>query len=166
MRVSLIAALGRRNRVIGRDGRLPWRLSDDLRRFKKLTMGKPVVMGRKTWESIGKPLPGRRNIVLTSQAEYRAEGAETVKSPEAALEAVRGEPEVMIIGGESVYRAFMPRADCMYLTMVEDDTEGDARFPAWDEEAWRMDSEECHPADDRNQHAFAFVNLSRKVEKR
>ena len=160
MRVSLVAAVAQ-NGVIGRGGELPWRLPEDLRRFKALTLGKPVVMGRKTWESIGRPLPGRRNVVLTRQPGYTADGAELLPSPQAALSLLRAEAEVMIIGGEAIYRAFLDRAARIYLTEVAAAMAGDARFPAFDRGAWRETGREERAADARHAHAYRFIQLDR-----
>ena len=160
MRVSLVAAVAQ-NGVIGRGGELPWRLPEDLRRFKALTLGKPVVMGRKTWESIGRPLPGRRNVVLTRQPGYTADGAQLLPSPQAALSLLRAEAEVMIIGGEAIYRAFLDRAARIYLTEVAAAMAGDARFPAFDRGAWRETGREERAADARHAHAYRFIQLDR-----
>ena len=115
------------NGVIGRENRLPWRLPADLRRFKSVTMGKPVIMGRKTYESIGKPLPGRSNIVVTRDPDYRAPGCQVVHSLEQALEAGAGHAEVMVIGGAKLYRQALGRAQRMYLTLVRAEVEGTSR---------------------------------------
>ncbi|MEM8814960.1 MAG: type 3 dihydrofolate reductase [Pseudomonadota bacterium] len=149
------------NGIIGRDGELPWRLPEDLRYFKRLTLGKPVVMGRKTWESIGRPLPGRHNIVITRQPDYVAEGATVAHSPDAALALLTGEPEVMIIGGGAIYRAFLESAERIYLTEVDAEIDGDASFPPLDESLWTEVSREVHAADERHAHAYAFVRLDR-----
>src|SRR5262245_37513826 len=129
MRISLIAAMAE-NGVIGRGGQLPWRLEADLARFKQLTMGHTVIMGRKTWESIGRPLPGRRMIVVTRQGRYAADGIEVAGNLEAALEAARvaGEEEAFIIGGAEVYRQALPLADRLYMTLVLAEIEGDTKF--------------------------------------
>ena len=152
--ISLIVAASE-NGVIGRDGDLPWRLSDDLRRFKAVTMGKPIVMGRKTWESIGRPLPGRQNIVVSRQPGLQCEGAEVVTSAEAAVAAAAGAGEIMIIGGSEIYALFLPLADRVYLTRVHAHVEGDAVFPALGD-AWRLLSDERHAADDNNDHDMSF----------
>jgi dihydrofolate reductase len=152
--ISLIVAASE-NGVIGRDGDLPWRLSDDLRRFKAVTMGKPVVMGRKTWESIGRPLPGRQNIVVTRRPELQFEGADVVTSAEAAMAAAAGAAEIMIIGGSEIYMLFLPLAERIYLTRVHAQVEGDAVFPTLGDE-WRLVSDERHAADDNNDHDMSF----------
>lgn len=154
MKLSVIVAVAQ-NGVIGRDGRLPWRLPADLQHFKSVTMGKPILMGRKTWASIGRPLPGRRNLVVTRDAHYRAEGAEVFRSVEAALAAVAGEPEVMVIGGAELYRALLPRAQSLYLTRVLDAPEGTTFFPELGSD-WRKVSESRRPADAQNPCALIF----------
>ncbi len=159
-RVTLVAAVAR-NGVIGRGGALPWRLPADLRRFRAVTWGHPVVMGRRTWESIGRPLPGRRNIVVTRRRGYRAPGAEVVPSPQAALAAAAGAGEVMVIGGAEVYAAFLPLADRILLTEVEAEPEGDTFFPRLDPGEWRETARERHPADAENPFACSFVTLER-----
>jgi dihydrofolate reductase len=157
--ISLIVAASE-NDVIGRDGNLPWRLPDDLRHFKEVTMGKPVVMGRKTWESIGKPLPGRQNVVITRQKDYDAKGCEVVGYPAAALLATLQADELMVIGGGRVYRQFLRRADRIYLTRVHATIEGDAFFPSLGDD-WERVSSDSFPADDRNEHAFTFERWER-----
>ena len=162
MRVALIAALAE-NRVIGRDNRLPWRVPADLKHFRALTMGKPVIMGRKTWESIGRPLPGRDNIVVTRAAGYRAEGCRVVHSVSEALQAATGADEAMIIGGANLYEQTLDAADRLYLTQIRAEVEGDACFPEFDTQAWREIERESHPADERNEYAYDFVVLERRV---
>jgi dihydrofolate reductase len=151
--VSLVAALAR-NRVIGTGNRLPWHLPEDLRRFKRLTMGAPVIMGRKTHESIGKPLPGRRNIVVTRQPGARWEGCEVAGSLEAALAAAGDAPEVFVIGGAELYAAALPRADRLHLTLIDAEYEGNAFFPAFDPADWRETAREPGPE-------FTFVTYER-----
>jgi dihydrofolate reductase len=148
MDVSLVAALSS-NRVIGRDNALPWKLSEDLRRFKALTLGHPVVMGRKTYESIiaslGKPLPGRENIVVTRSARYEAPGCRVAHSLDEALEAARAAPGgdlCCVIGGEEIFRLALPLADRMELTEIHRDYEGDAWFPPWRHEEWQETARE------------------------
>ena len=162
MLISIIVAASTNN-VIGAEGELPWRLSDDLKRFKRLTMGKPIVMGRLTWESIGRPLPGRRNIVITRQADYSAAGAEVVSSPAEALAAARDAAEIMIIGGSQIYGLFLPRADRLHVTRVHADIDGDVWFPAIDEDTWELTGSDAHAADERNEYAFDFRTYERKV---
>lgn len=162
MTISLIVAAAN-NDVIGSAGDLPWHLPDDLRNFKRLTTGKPIVMGRKTHESIGRPLPDRRNIVLTRDAAYEAPGCEVVASVEEALEGVADDDEVMIIGGGEIYAAFLPMADRIYLTRVHADVDGDTRFVPLDESAWRLIKTESHAADPDHDYAFDTKLFERKV---
>jgi len=159
-RITLIAAVAN-NGVIGRDGDLPWRLPDDLKAFKRLTLGNPVVMGRKTWESIGRPLPERRNVVMTRSDDYQTPGADVVHGASEALELLDGVDEVMIIGGGAIYRQFLGRADRIYLTEVDADIEGNVTFPDFDRSEWIEVAREHHPADDRHEHAFTLVQLDR-----
>ena len=159
--ISIIVAASTNN-VIGVQGELPWRLSDDLKRFKQLTMGKPIVMGRRTFESIGRPLPGRQNIVITRQPGYDAAGCDVVASPAAALAAAADATEAMIIGGGSIYAQALPLADRLYLTFVENSFEGDAWFPDFDREQWRVIADEQHAADDKNTVDYRFVTYQRK----
>jgi dihydrofolate reductase len=166
MLISLVAAMDQ-NGVIGAEGALPWRLPDDMRRFREITWGKPVVMGRKTYESLPerfRPLPGRRNIVLTRQAGYAAPGCTRVHSVEAALEAAGDAPEVMVIGGAELYAQLLPRAGRIYLTLVDGAFAGDAYFPPLDWGAWRIVQREPHPPDTRHAHAFTFLILERVAE--
>ena len=141
--LSMIAAVSD-NGVIGRDNKLPWHLPEDLRYFKRMTLGKPVIMGRGTWESIGcRPLPGRTNVVITRQADYEAEGAQVAATLEAGVEIARnvafieGIEEVMIVGGAEIYRLGLALADRLYLTEVHADVEGNVFFPAWARDEWR-----------------------------
>ena len=157
--VSLIAAVAR-NGVIGRDNGLAWHLSSDLKRFKALTMGKPILMGRRTWASIGRPLPGRRTLVLTRDPDFRAEGAEIVHDWESAVAAAAG-PELMVVGGAEIYALALPHADRLHLTEVEAAPDGDVRFPAFDRAGFRETVWEAHPAGPRDEHAFAFVDWDR-----
>lgn len=160
MTITLIAALAR-NGVIGREGRLPWRLPDDLARFKRLTLGKPIVMGRKTYESIGRPLAGRTNLVMTRTLDALP-GCTVVRSVDEAIAACGDAPELCVIGGEAIYQAFLPRADVLELTHVDADVEGDARFPAIDPDRFRIVHEEPHSADARHALAFRFVRYERR----
>jgi dihydrofolate reductase len=160
--VTLVAAVAE-NGVIGRAGRLPWRLPADLRHFRRLTTGHTVVMGRRTQEEIRRPLAGRRNIVLTRRPGFRAEGFEVAGSLEAALALAAGEPEVFVIGGGEVYCEALPRADRMVLTHVHAAVEGDTRFPAFDPAGWRVVGEELHPADEANPHRFTIRRYERRA---
>jgi len=159
--VSIIVATDERG-AIGRDGGLPWRLPDDLKRFKSLTMGKPIVMGRKTWESIGKPLPGRHNIVITRQAGFEVPGVTVVASLDEALRAAGDVPEVCIIGGAEIYRLALPRTDLIHLTRVQAVVEADTWFPELAAGEWHDVLIERHAADDRHSFAYSFVELRRR----
>jgi dihydrofolate reductase len=159
--ISIIVATSMNN-VIGVRGDLPWKLRDDLKRFRKLTLGKPVVMGRLTWESIGRPLPDRQNIVLTRQPGFAAEGCDVVASPAAALAAARDAEEIMIIGGGQIYELFLPKANRLHVTRVHASVDGDAYFPEIDETSWQLVDREPHDADDVNQFAFEFRTYERK----
>ena len=160
-RVSLIVAMAQ-NGVIGRANGLPWRLPEDLRRFKASTMGKPILMGRKTFESIGRPLPGRLNIVLTRAADWSAAGVTVVHTIEAALAAAGDAAELMVIGGAEVYQLVMPFARRIYLTHVHAEVVGDTFFPAFDPAQW-VDLEcEAYPADERNAYPLTFMTLERR----
>lgn len=165
MRVSVIVAMAA-NHVIGKDGSLPWHLSEDLKHFKAITMGKPVVMGRLTWESIGRPLPGRENIVLTGQTGYSAEGCTVVGSPAAALAAAGDVEEVMIIGGGQIYDLFMPIVQRIYMTRVATEVDGDAIFPELSEDDWRTISCDEYPATAERELAFRFEILERDLTHR
>ena len=135
--IALIAAVAR-NGVIGIDNRLPWRIPEDLKRFRTLTTGHSIIMGRRTWESIARPLPDRENIIVTRRPDFRAAGAQSAGSLNDALEIVALPEPVFIIGGEALYRAALPVADMLYLTEIDKDFEGDARFPDFDRAAWRL----------------------------
>jgi dihydrofolate reductase len=169
MRISIIAAVAT-NGVIGRGGQLPWHLSDDLKRFKRLTMGHTIVMGRKTWESIGRPLPGRRTVVVTRQVDYVVPAeVQTAANLDDALRIAKsaGDDEAFIVGGSELYRWALPRADRFYFTEVAADVEGDAYFPLnfdtfeWNE--WEHVETEAHEADANNDHAFVFVTYERRA---
>ena len=153
--ISIIVAAAANN-VIGAQGDLPWRLSDDLKRFKAVTMGKPIVMGRKTWESIGRALPGRRNIVITRQQGFTAEGCDVVQSTDEAIAVAGDVGEIMVIGGSEIYGLFLPMAQRLYMTRVHADVSGDAFFPDIDEDMWQLVSDEACPADSRNEFDFSF----------
>lgn len=149
------------NNVIGVDGGLPWRLSEDLRRFKEITLGKPMIMGRLTFESIGKTLPGRRSIVITRQANYEAEGCDVVTTMDAALELASDADEVMIIGGGKVYEQLLPMTDRIYLTRVHADFDGDTFFPEIREDEWQIVSSEPLPSNDERPFSISFQTLER-----
>lgn len=165
MIISIIAALAKNN-VIGQKNKIPWHLPADFAYFKKITLGKPVIMGAKTFESIGKPLAGRKNIVLHQDKNYSAPGCVVVNSIEAALSAAGDAPEVMICGGASVYQQFLPKARRLYLTYIDHEFSGDTFFPKFNRQDWREISRENHQADCDNPFPYAFVVLERKREKR
>jgi dihydrofolate reductase len=160
MRVSLVVAMAR-NRVIGRDGTLPWRLPADLARFKAVTMGKSIVMGRRTHASIGRALPGRRNLVLSTAPDFHAAGCEIYPGLAAALATVAIDEEVMIVGGAALYAEALPLASRIYLTEIEADIAGDVHFPHYDRGEWHEVEVEAHPADARNPYACTFRLLER-----
>lgn len=160
MRVTLIAAVSR-NGVIGEGGAIPWRISDDLRRFRTLTVGKPVIMGRRTFESIGSPLPGRKNIVLTRNADWRAPGAIRAAGLEAAYDLCAPAEEVMVIGGEEIYAAALAGADRIHLTRVEAEINGDAAFPELVPEDWRKTAAGTLPKSPRNDFSCRLFILDR-----
>jgi dihydrofolate reductase len=153
--ITLIVAVADSG-VIGRDNALPWHLPEDLKRFKRLTMGKPIVMGRRTFESIGKPLPGRQNIVLTRDPNYRPDGITVVHDAESALRAAGAAAEIMVIGGADLFRLFLPRAVRIHLTRVHADIAGDVAWPALDTREWAVLAHEAHDTDDRHAHAMTF----------
>jgi dihydrofolate reductase len=160
--ISLIAAMND-NRVIGVENRLPWHLPADLKYFKTVTMGKPVLMGRKTYESIGRPLPGRTNIIVTRDKDFSAAGCTVVHSIEEALDTTAEYDEVMVIGGASFYRQMLPLAHRLYITLVHDNRiEGDAHFPDIDPAQWTMVQRDDHDADEHNPLPYSFVVYKRK----
>jgi len=159
-RVYLVAAVAA-NRVIGAGGKLPWRLPEDLRHFKALTLGHPVIMGRKTWESIGRPLPGRRSIVISRNSAYMAPGAEVVTSLDDALGLCDGAPEAFVIGGAELYRLALARADRLLITEIDHDFDGDTRFPAPDPAQWREAARDHHARTDERPFAVDFVEYVR-----
>ncbi len=152
------------NRLIGSNNALPWRLPADMVYFKKTTMSKPILMGRKTYESIGKPLPGRRNIIISRDSSYQAEGCDIASSIEAAIDLVDDQPEAMLIGGASLYEQTMTVADALYITEIHHQFSGDAWFPAIDAENWKEVWREEHPADERNKFRYAFVKYLRNLD--
>ncbi|OEC41006.1 type 3 dihydrofolate reductase [Aeromonas sp. DNP9] len=163
MKISMIAAMAH-DRVIGKDNQMPWHLPADLAHFKRVTLGKPVLMGRKTFESIGRPLPGRRNLVISRNPGYQAEGIEVVGSVEAALALLAGSSveELMVIGGGHLYAEMLPSADCLYLTQIDLAVEGDTRFPAFDDGQWQRIECESHSADEKNPHPYSFETWQRR----
>ncbi len=159
--ISLVAALDR-NRAIGRAGAMPWHLSDDLKRFKALTLGKPVLMGRKTYESIGRALPGRLNIVLSRSEEFAPAGCTVVRTLDDARAAAAAHPALMVIGGAEIYRRCLPLASRIHLTLIHARIEdGDTTFAGWRGSEWTESSRERHEPDDKNAHAYSFVTLER-----
>ena len=168
MRVSLIVALSQ-NHVIGRNNKLPWYLPNDLKYFKQVTMGLPIIMGRKTFESIGKPLPGRTNIVITRNPEWTAEGVRAVTSLDEALSLaesvaeIDGRDEVMVIGGDQIYRLVMPSVDRLYLTQVHAQVDGDAYFPEFDRDAWKEIGREDYESSETNPYDYSFTVLERRA---
>lgn len=160
-RISLIAALAR-NGVIGRNGRIPWNIRGEQAYFKKITLGHPIVMGRKTWEAIGRALPGRRNVVATRSRDYAAAGADVVDSLDAALTTAGDVAEVFVIGGGELYAHALPRADRLFLTEVDADFDGDAFFPAFDRANWQETSRESHPPEAGRPFGYSFVVLERQ----
>ncbi|MBU90096.1 type 3 dihydrofolate reductase [Candidatus Woesearchaeota archaeon] len=165
MILSIIAAIGK-NKVIGKDNDLPWGrgLPADMKHFKELTAGKPVLMGRKTFESIGKPLPNRINIIITRDENYKAEGCIVVHSIDEAVKAAGNAEEVMVIGGSQIYKEFLPRANKMYLTIVDADFEGDTYFPEYKVEDWKETAYEEHERDAENPYNYTFLVLTRKKQ--
>jgi dihydrofolate reductase len=162
MTVTIIAALGR-NRVIGKDNRMPWHISDDLKRFKALTLGHPVVMGRKTFQSIGKPLSGRDNIVITRSHAFAAPGCRVVHSLAEALTAAQGAAEVFVIGGAEIYAPALPLADRLQLTEVDAAIDGDAYFPQFDRSAWQEIARESRSTEGPNGLSYDFVTYERRA---
>lgn len=159
-KITLIAAMAK-NRGIGMDGELPWHLPGELKHFKEVTMGKPIVMGRKTWESIGRALPGRQNIVVSRNLAFRAPGCDHARSLDEAIGMAAGE-EVMIVGGGELYRQALDHADRMILTEVDCEPQADTWFPDWNPEQWEQVSVRAEQADEKNPHAYRVVEWLRK----
>ena len=160
MKISLIVAMAE-NRVIGVDNRMPWHLSADLKRFRKITSGYPIVMGRKTHESIGRPLPDRVNIVLTRDSSYQAQGCIVVHKPEEAMRAADEAAELMVIGGAGLYREFLPLAHRIYLTLIYRAFDGDTFFPTIDWTEWREVAREEVEQDEQTGLSYAFIDYER-----
>jgi dihydrofolate reductase len=156
----MIVAMAR-NRVIGANGAIPWHLPDELKEFKRLTMGHHIIMGRKTWESIGRPLPGRTSVIVTRQRGYRAPGTVVAHSLDAAISACGGDSEIFVIGGAGLFREALPFADRLYLTTVEADIPGDTSMPEFDAGDWREIGATSHPADARHRYPFRCVTYER-----
>lgn len=157
--ISIIAAVADNN-VIGGNNKLLWHLPADLKRFKQLTLGHPVIMGRKTFESIGKPLPGRENVVITRNPDFKAEGITIVRSLDEVLKKFSGQ-DVFIIGGAEIYAQSMSLADKIFLTRIYQLFEGDSFFPAIDERIWKVKREEMHEPDEKNPYRYAFIDYER-----
>ncbi|GGX75839.1 dihydrofolate reductase [Saccharospirillum salsuginis] len=168
MRIALIWAMAQ-NRVIGRDNKLPWYLPNDLKYFKRVTTGKPVIMGRKTYESIGRPLPNRTNIVVTRDTGFEAAGVKVVHSLDEAIElseadtVINGGEEVIVMGGAEIYAQALPRADRLYVTLVHAEVDGDAYFPEIDLNAYREVAREDYEAEGPNPYDYSFVVMDRPV---
>lgn len=161
-RVHMIVARSK-NGVIGADNRIPWRLRDDMRFFREMTTGNTVVMGRKTYESLGRPLPNRRNVVVTRDKQFQAAGVDVVRSPEQALMLPRepGDGEIFVIGGQQIYEALLPYTDVVYITEVQTVVDGDAFFPELGDE-WDVTELRSHDADEHNEHAFVIYVATRR----
>ena len=157
--ITLIAAMGK-NRAIGLDGKMPWHLPAELQHFKQATMGKAILMGRKTWQSIGRPLPGRQNIVISRDPDFVAGGADVVGSLESALEISQAD-EIMVIGGGQLYELALPLAQHMILTLIDIEPEADTWYPRWDERQWQKTKERQFKVDDQNALAYRIVELTR-----
>lgn len=162
--ISIIAAMAE-NRAIGINNSLPWHLPADLRHFRQLTIGHHVIMGRRNYESIGKPLPDRHNIVVTRNPEYRAPGCQVKNSLEKALRDIQNDPEIFIIGGAEIYRQALSVADRIYLTLVHAEINGDIYFPEFDMRDWKETIRTRHEADERNSYPYSFVTYDRKNHK-
>lgn len=160
-RLSLVWAMAN-NRVIGANNSLPWKLPADLRYFRRLTTGHHVIMGRKNYESIGRPLPDRVNIVVSGQTAYQAPGCHVVRSIEEALQMAAGDSEVFVIGGATIYAQTLQRADRLYVTRINAEIPGDTVFPEFDEDAWLETTREEHPADEHNPYDYSFITLERR----
>ena len=159
--LSIIVAKSK-NDVIGNNGRLPWHLSEDLKRFKSITMGKPIIMGRVTYESIGKPLPGRENIILTRRSNYLEKGITIIHSSDEALKSARDSDEVIIIGGGEIYKEFLSRVNRLYITHVDLHIDGDAFFPKVDYSDWQVMNREDFPVNKDREIGFCFEVLERR----
>ena len=158
-RIAFVVAVDR-NKVIGKDGGLPWRLPDDLKHVRELTLGKPLIMGRRTYESIGRPLPKRTNIVLTRDPAFHAAGVRVAHSKEDALTLAGDAPEIIVFGGGEIYRQFLPEVDRIYLTQVDASVEGDTHFDMGKDD-WRVLTNERHEADERHVYSFNWLTLDR-----
>ena len=160
MTLSLMVAMGK-NRVIGANGAIPWRLPNELQLFKRVTMGHHIIMGRKTWESIGRLLPGRTTVIVTRQTDYAVPGAVVVNSLSSALAYCANDSEIFVVGGGELYREALPQADRLYLTVVDASPAGDTRMPDFSAAQWREVSSENHAADEKHAHSYRFSVLER-----
>lgn len=161
MRISAIFAMSQ-NRVIGHHNQLPWHLPADLRHFKKMTLGKPILMGRKTYQSIGRALPGRCNIVVSQALNFQAPGCWVVNSIEAALSRVADQDEVLVMGGAALYTAMLPQTERLYMTLIHHEFTGDAFFPMFNTSEWRETERQDFSADHENPYSYSFITLDRK----
>jgi len=161
MNLAIIVATDQSG-LIGKENDLPWKLSADLQYFKRVTMGKPLIMGRKTHESIGRALPGRKNIIISSNEYYEADQCVVCHSVRQALAACEDAEEAMVMGGASLYKVFLPYANKLYLTLVHAQLEGDTWFPEWDSKVWSEISREDHPADEKNEYPYSFIVYQKK----
>jgi len=159
-RIAFVVAHDRK-RVIGKDGRLPWRLPDDMKHVREVTIGKPLIMGRRTWDSIGRPLPGRTSIVLTRDPSFRPDGVKVARTPDEALALAGDASEVIVFGGAEVFKHFLPLTDRIYLTEVDAEVAGDTYFPPLDPKEWREVERTEHAADERHPYAFRIITLDR-----
>lgn len=160
MILSLIVAISK-NHAIGKDNKLLWHLSDDLKNFKDVTLNKPIVMGRKTYESIGRPLPKRENIIISRNPNYNVTGAKVYTSPSDAMKSVTNHEEVVIIGGANIYEEFIDKVDKMYITYVDCELEADTFFPKFDKSKFKLDHSCHHPKDDKNEYSWTFCEYTR-----
>jgi dihydrofolate reductase len=160
--LSLIAAMDN-NHLIGCNNGLPWHLPADLAFFKRTTLGKPIVMGRKTYESIGRPLPGRQNIVVTRNRNFKAPGCDVVAGIDEAMELCASLPEVMLIGGASLYQQSIDRADFLYITKINHSFQGDTWFPDYDQKVWKIESQENFDPSEHNSYSYSFVKFVREI---
>ncbi len=159
--ISFVVAIGQNN-VMGKDNAIPWHIPADLKFFKKVTMGHPIVMGRKTYDSIGKPLPGRENIIMTRNQHYAQEGCTIIHTVEELLKLEEKNEEVCVIGGAEIFKITFPHADRLYLTKINHEFEGDTFFPDFDESEWKIISEEKGPKDEKNPYDYTFFIYERK----
>lgn len=160
MKISIIVAMAS-NRVIGFNNQMPWHLSADLKKFKQITMGSPIIMGRKTYESIGRPLPGRQNVVISRSASYHPNGCQVFNSLDSAIQAFSSYEDIFVIGGATLYQALLPKASYLYITQINKHFDGDTYFPDIDAERWRTVSREDIDNDDSVDFTYSFIKLER-----